>query len=271
MISDETITNYGFCVELDVRNKNEVALPQKHFHKHHELYFLLSGETKYFINDEISYVHQGETAFIKSGYIHKATYETDNDSRRILVSFSSEFLGGDYGSFLKELGGKKLFAQNDRVYQLFIKLYDEYKLKDTYYIEQCRNLLRELVITLLRADVLINDKKLSDNEKIIQKATKYIWENLEDDITLKKLAQFFAMSESHFSRTFKQYTGVGVSKYIKFTRLRRAEKLLNENKYSVTEVALKCGFGNSNYFISEFKKYKGITPLKYVSLNKKGK
>ncbi len=271
MIGDDVITSQGICVEIDTRSKNVAFLPQKHFHKHHELYFLLSGETKYFINDEILYIHQGESAFIKNGYIHKATYETDNNSKRILISFSSDFVGQDYYEFINQLGDKKMFAQNERIYQLFSELCEEYKSKKAYYLEQCRNLLRELIITLLRAETRVNDKKLSENEQLIQSATKYIRENIAEDISLKKLAENCAMSESHFSRTFKKYTGVGVSKYIKLTRLRYGEKLLSEGKLSVTEVALKCGFLNSNYFISEFKKYKGITPLKYITLIKKGK
>lgn len=261
----------SFCLELHTRNKNEAFLPSKHFHKHHELYFLLSGETKYFVNDEILYIHEGETAFVKSEYIHKTAYETDNDSKRILISFSSEFLGEDYLHYINDLGHKKLFARSEDVHRLFTALYDEYTLEAPYYKQQCKNLLRQLIITLLRTDTPIETKTLSENETIIQQATKYIQENLSEEITLKKLAETYAMSESHFSRTFKQYTGVGVSKYIKLTRLRQSEKLLNENKYSVTAVALKCGFSNSNYFISEFKKHKGITPLKYIAINKKGK
>lgn len=258
-----------FSAELHTRNKNEAFLPSKHFHKHHELYFLLSGETKYFINDEILYIHCGETAFIKSGYIHKTAYETDNDSKRILISFSSEFLGEEYLPFINELGHKKLFKRNEKIYRLFTELYDEFTLKAPNYTYQCKNLLRELIITLLRTDTPAETKKLAENESIIQQATKYIQENFSEDISLKKLAEAYAMSESHFSRTFKQYTGVGVSKYLKLTRIRQSEKFLGENKYSVTDIALKCGFSNSNYFISEFKKYKGITPKKYIALNKR--
>ena len=264
------LNEFNFCAELDTRNKNEPFLPQNHIHKHYELYFLLKGETKYFVNDEILNIHQGETVFVKSGYIHKTAYEKEGNSKRILISFSAAFVGEEYFKLINQLGDKKVFAKNEEVYRLFAKLYDEYSTKKPYYEEQCKNLLKTLIITLSRVDNPVYSKNLSENETIIQNATKYISENLAEEITLKKLAQTYAMSESHFSRTFKQYTGVGVSKYIKLTRLRQAEKLLGENKYSVTQVALMCGFLNSNYFISEFKKYKGITPLKYVFLSKKG-
>ena len=271
MLQDRSVFNEGFRAELHTRSKNEPNLPQRHLHKHHELYFLLSGKTKYFINDEILYINQGETAFIKGGYIHKTVYESDNDSKRILLSFSSDFIGEDYLMLLNGLGEKKLFAKSDAVYRLFSGIYDEYTAKQACYEEQCRNLLRSLIIALSRTKHSNDEKSLSENEKIIQAATKYILENLSDDISLAQLARMYAMSESHFSRTFKQYTGLVVSKYVKLARLQQAERLLGEGKHTVTQVALACGFGNVNYFISEFKKHKGITPLKYVFLTKKGK
>lgn len=127
-----------------------------------------------------------------------------------------------------------------------------------------------MIVLLFRSEKKTKSENLSENEKIIQDAAKYISENFSDDITLKKLAEKYAMSESHFSRTFKKYTGLGVSKYVKLARLRYAEKLLKESKLSVTQVALTCGFNNSNYFISEFKRFKGITPFKYGNFNKDG-
>lgn len=268
MQQTELNINGGFCIQLDTRKKHDSFLLKEHFHKHHELYFLLSGETKYFINDEILYVHQGETAFIKNGYIHKTSYESDSNSRRILISFASEFIGEDYFGFINDLGKKKLFAKDETVFELFTRLYDEYVSKKPYYEKQCRNLLRELIISLLRVESRIPEKNLSENEKTIQNATKFISENLSDEITLHMLSEKYAMSDSHFSRTFKKYTGIGVSKYIKFTRLRHAEKLLSDGTYSITQIAVKCGFNNSNYFISEFKKHKGTTPLKYAFMNK---
>jgi AraC-like DNA-binding protein/quercetin dioxygenase-like cupin family protein len=259
--------NEGFNAQQNKKKKNE-SVVQKHFHAYHELYFLLSGKTKYFINNEIIHVNEGESVFIKSGYVHKTAYESESDSERILLSFSSEFVGEEYAEMLNELGKKKLFIKADNVKALFTLLYKEYTEKNDYYLEQSKNLLRQLIVILFRSEKHLKADKLSENEIIIQNAARYISENLCEDITLKKLAQAYAMSESHFSRTFKQYTGVGVSHFIKLTRLNYAEKLLKEGKYSITQIALKCGFNNSNYFISEFKRLTGITPLKYSAINK---
>ena len=46
--------------------------------------------------------------------------------------------------------------------------------------------------------------------------------------------------------------------------LKKAEKMLLEKAGSITEIAFACGFNNSNYFIHDFKKHHGITPLQYA-------
>ena len=42
-----------------------------------------------------------------------------------------------------------------------------------------------------------------------------------------------------------------------------AAQLLSTGNFSVTEVAERCGYSDSNYFASVFKKFKGTTPLKF--------
>lgn len=264
----------GFSSDIHTRKTSEVFVMNDHSHKYHEFYFLLEGTAKYFINNEIITVDSHEVAFVKKGYIHKATYDYGCSSKRLLVNFTSEFIGEQYLGLLKELGKKKLIVfesdTREKISAIFQEIYTEYTSKQENYLSQCKNLLRELVIILCRQQPPKIAEKLSDNEILIENAAKYISANLNEDITLAKLAEMYAMSESHFSRTFKQYAGIGVSKYIKLLRLRQAEKLLVLDKYSITEIAIKCGFNNSNYFISEFKKHRGVTPYKYATTNREG-
>ena len=264
----------GFSSDIHTRKTSEVFVMNDHSHKYHEFYFLLEGTAKYFINNEIITVSSHEVAFVKKGYIHKAAYDYGSSSKRLLVNFTSEFIGEQYLGLLKELGKKKFVSfdpdTSATISSIFQEIYIEYTSKQANYLNQCKNLLRELVIILCRQQPPKTAEKLSDNEILIENAAKYISANLNEDITLAKLAEMYAMSESHFSRTFKQYAGIGVSKYIKQLRLRQAEKLLVLDKYSITEIAIKCGFNNSNYFISEFKKYKGVTPHKYAITNREG-
>ena len=76
------------------------------------------------------------------------------------------------------------------------------------------------------------------------------------------------MSASYFSKQFKSVTGVGLNEYINIIRIGASEKLLLSGNLPITQVAMECGFNDSNYFAAVFKKLKGITPKKYSLLNK---
>ena len=98
-----------------------------HVHKYNEFYFLLEGAAKYFINNEIITVNSGEVAFVKKGYIHKATYDYGSSSKRLLVNFTSEFIGEQYWGLVKELGNKKFISFNQeeshKISSIFQEIY----------------------------------------------------------------------------------------------------------------------------------------------------
>jgi AraC-like DNA-binding protein len=63
------------------------------------------------------------------------------------------------------------------------------------------------------------------------------------------------------SRTFKKETGFGFSEYLNLYRLKRADMLLRERRdMRVVDVAMQCGFNDSNYFSKVYKKMFGVSP-----------
>ncbi len=51
--------------------------------------------------------------------------------------------------------------------------------------------------------------------------------------------------------------------YITQLRIAEAQNLLLSTQLSVTDIAMQCGYNNSNYFQSVFSKLVGIPPGKY--------
>lgn len=51
--------------------------------------------------------------------------------------------------------------------------------------------------------------------------------------------------------------------YLNKFRVEKAARYLKESDYTITEIALKVGFEDSNYFSKIFKKYMGKTPREY--------
>ncbi len=237
-----------------------------HFHDNYELYYLLDGETKYFIGDEILEIKKGDIVFIPKGIIHKTDSEECVSLERMLVSFDDSLLDDDMLPIINELSESKLIRveKNDliKVQDVLHKIEKEYKRERPFKEIMLKTYLRQLLVMIVRFKT---DKILEEvaREKIIYDISEYISSNFSTDISLFSLSRQFGFSEGHLSRKFKSVLGMGINEYINYIRILNAEKLLKETDFSVTEIAEKCGFHDSNYFSTVFKKTMDITPHKY--------
>ncbi len=87
----------------------------------------------------------------------------------------------------------------------------------------------------------------------------------EKKFDLKSVARKAGMSSSGYSHKFKQITGVSPGDYCLFLKLDKVRQLLENQQLSLTEIAIACGFTDSNYMIRSFKKRFGTTPGAYRS------
>lgn len=84
------------------------------------------------------------------------------------------------------------------------------------------------------------------NRAVIQ-ALEYIQSNLDRKLTVEDLSRVAAMSCATFNRHFKQMLGVPPMEYVIKCRVERALTLIDENRFSKTEIALMSGFYDSSH------------------------
>lgn len=94
----------------------------------------------------------------------------------------------------------------------------------------------------------------------------YITEHCTENLTLDDLASLSGFSRFHFSRLFKQFTGMSSYDYLTQKRITLAEQLLIQPGISITDAALQSGFGSISAFNRIFKDKKGCTPSEYRKL-----
>ncbi len=80
---------------------------------------------------------------------------------------------------------------------------------------------------------------------------------------LDQLANLARMSQRSFLRAFRAATGVTPIAYLIQLRINRAAALLRSGTETVTEVAFRVGFTDSNYFSRQFRKLTGVSPRRY--------
>lgn len=112
----------------------------------------------------------------------------------------------------------------------------------------------------------IKSKGESNYEDSIQDVKNYIAENLNEKLTVQRLANESHMSTSHFSRVFKQQTGFSPYDYVLITRLNKAKYLLQKTEMSVSSIAYETGFNSESNFICFFTDNEGISPGKFRKL-----
>jgi len=99
-------------------------------------------------------------------------------------------------------------------------------------------------------------------DKRLEKVKTILDRSVTDPHSLSELAGEAAISEFHFSRMFKNYTGLAPHQYLLDNRLHFAREML-EAGMLVSDVAIAAGFYDTSHFIRHFSGYYGVSPLDF--------
>lgn len=97
----------------------------------------------------------------------------------------------------------------------------------------------------------------------LQKMLRYIQAHFSEEITLEQLAESAGISRSEAGRCFRTYYAQSPMGYVTLYRLKCAQELLAKSSLSVSEIAYRCGFKDSGYFVKVFRKHLKQTPSEY--------
>jgi AraC family transcriptional regulator len=83
---------------------------------------------------------------------------------------------------------------------------------------------------------------------------------------LEKLAELTELSPFHFSRVFKQSTGMTPLQFVIRERLLKAQQLIRETSRSLIEIALEVGYTSPSHFAQVFRRTAGMAPIEFRML-----
>lgn len=102
------------------------------------------------------------------------------------------------------------------------------------------------------------------DRKRTKRTLDHIDTNLSGNLSVQALSKVAALSEFHFHRQFKQWTGLSVQQYVKSCRVRHASyKLAFRLDMTITGIALDCGYGSVEAFSRMFRQQTGISPSQF--------
>lgn len=245
-------------------NPADFHMPSSHIHDHYEIYFLVEGRTNYIVDDKLYAISTHDIMLIPPGVPHRSSCESA--VTRLLVSFDKRALPEESSRELLRVFEHFYYSIPtsgvDHIHRIFRDLLREWEMKDEFSKENLKRLLEILLTELLRLPHP-TATSVSSADPTIQKALTYISTNIEERLSLEDIAEHVGLNASYFSRKFKSTTGLNYHKYLLLIRISRAQKLLAETKYSVTDIAGMCGFNDSNYFSTAFRRIINMSPNQF--------
>jgi AraC family transcriptional regulator len=97
----------------------------------------------------------------------------------------------------------------------------------------------------------------------LRKVEEYVRERLAQDVSVEVLAELVELSPFHFSRMFKQVTGMSPLQFVVRERIVRAQRLICETSWSFIEIALEVGYTSPSHFAKVFRRVVGLTPTEF--------
>ena len=242
-----------------------------HIHKDFELCLLLDGSLFLQAQNETHSLETGDFFVVNPFQSH----ELKADSPALLVSlqvhpsfFSSYYpriANLEFTSLILQRDGtdvrKKLYDMMIELACLYLKKADKFELK-------CVGLLNLLFAGLL--DTLPN-RLLSDKEKNasqskasrMRKIIHYIDEHYSEKLLLSDIALKEDLSLTYLSHFFKEYLGIPFQEYLAKIRCEKARQLLLLTDFPLLDICMSCGFSDSKYFNSGFRRQYGWSPKEY--------
>ena len=242
-----------------------------HWHEAMEILYFTQGKAITACNLQEYEVKKGSIVLINGNELHTGII-SQFDSVFYCIQFDPHFfhnlIGNEYVLFnniihdedctklldqmvaisSKKPSVKNIVESKKLAYEFFILLTERY----------IKNILGE-------EDYKKQFKKLDTFHHIVD----YLDKHYMEDLSVADIATHFNMSTSYLAHFFKQYGQKSVIEYVNETRILHAKNFLEKEELPVSEIALKVGFSDINYFSRKFKAITGMTPTEYKKSLKK--
>ena len=258
-------------VECQLREEGFV-MSSHHCHSFFEIYYVDRGNCRFMVENNIYDLRQGDFLLIPPDVLHYTRY-LDGPCKKYGIYFRSDDISPQVSAAMP--GGSSFF-QETRIFQLpdahhyqaellLDRMLTEEKIEDSRTEAMLYLQLQELLLFCSRNCSFLQDipANIRTTDRQIVLAARYISDHYMEPISAADIASAAGFSPNYLSKRFREAAGIGVHEYLMFVRLQHAALDLVSTNDSITEIALRSGFSDSNYFKDAFKKKYGITPSAY--------
>ena len=99
----------------------------------------------------------------------------------------------------------------------------------------------------------------------VQQAVEYMVANYNQPFRIGELADLIGINRSHLTTRFRKEANMPPAEFLMQLRMDKAESLLRETTFSITEIANMIGYTDALAFSKMFRKRHGVSPRQYRS------
>ncbi|MCI1955905.1 MAG: helix-turn-helix domain-containing protein [Oscillospiraceae bacterium] len=277
-LHEKEIFDKKFPFRLIVNRNLNFQYPP-HWHNAIELIYVLKNDFVVLVNSRKYDLREKDILYIPGGDIHEFCSETPTGTR-IFINFELSSLNSyaDMDRIYTQLRAVRPITPKDGT--LYPKI--EAELQKVLKERENGGFTEELYYTARMIDILVllcqstplqvnidnlkNRKSKSVGLEKIGKSFEFIEKNYMEDIHLKDIARAAGFSEYYFSRLFKEVTEKNFHQYLNEYRIKKAEILLTNPNYTISETAYAVGFSSISTFDRLFHQNKGCSPQDFRKL-----
>ncbi len=264
--------------ELQYKRDHTLKDVAMHHHDFYEIYFLVSGDVTYTVDNRICRVMPGDILVIAPKELHQVYIRSEASVYERYVLWvdpaAIEALSSPVSNLLQSLDPENSAA----VRQLRLQPGDQkhvLALLDALLLEsggerfgcdlQCKSLITQLLVHINRLATQEGDyyEAFSSSSQFVSRVIDYINQHYQEHLSLDKLAEQFFVSKYHLSHEFNRQVGTSIHRYIQKKRLQVAHQLLSQG-IRPNQISSECGFGDYAGFYRAFRAEYGFSPRHFM-------
>jgi AraC-like DNA-binding protein len=234
-----------------------------HTHDHTELFYIVSGQGQFLIQDQLYPVNTNNLVIINPNVSHTEMSLNAQPLEYIVLGIEGVGLASD-----KTSNGQ--FSILDHYESVEISgclrnILREMEQKNTGYEDVCQAYMEILLIRLMRNTSLAvaDEAQTFVGNQQCAMVRRYIDLHFKEPLTLDQLADEAHMNKYYLAHAFKREYGISPINYMIFRRIEESKYLLAETDLSMSQIARMLGFSSLSYFSQVFRRTQSLSPKEY--------
>ena len=243
-------------------------------HEFCELVLVWRGNGLHVLNDRPYRITRGDLFYIRAEDKHSYTSVNDLVLQNIIYCPERLTLNVDWQGAIPGFDGAPRHPHwrlgsvgMSQVRQVISQLEHESNQRDAQAFTMAELLFGQLVTHLKRHRYATDTLPATSSETLLDKLITALAGSHEHAFELNKFCERERCSERVLRQQFRSQTGMTINQYLRQVRVCHAQYLLKHSRLMISEISMRCGFEDSNYFSVVFTRETGMTPSQWRHLS----